>query len=411
MRYGAITREENEILTRTGPGTPAGELFRRYWQPAALSEELPAGGAPLPIRMLSEELVLFRNETGELGLLSRHCAHRGSDLSYGRLEDGGLRCIYHGWLYGVDGRCLEKPGEPVDSPFYQEVGLTAYPCRELSGLIFAYLGPGVPPVLPAYPPLRAPDEYRMTKKRFADCNYLTAHEGNMDPHHVFFLHRDNRRPGDDRRDPSEDYAAVLPEVEVEETEFGGQLYAVSRIGPETNRVSTSCFLLPNINSTSGRRGGFQIAWHVPIDDYTHHRFNVTFQKDVPLDQQDRDRFVSELGEGYRLVRNKSNRYLQDRESMKTDNYSGIGRTNSPQDACVQETMAGGAIPDRTREYLCPEDCGPVAVRQRLLRAIRDVQEGREPPHVLRDEAASRFDIYVGATELPSSENWRHFWER
>src|SRR5918994_3141013 len=143
-----MTEQENELLTRTGPGTPCGELMRRYWQPAALSEEIPIGAPPLPVKLFGEELVLFRNEAGKLGLIDRHCAHRGADLSYGRLEDGGLRCIYHGWLYDVAGRCLEQPGEPAGSTFHERIRQTAYPCVEIGGLILTYMGPGKPPLLP-----------------------------------------------------------------------------------------------------------------------------------------------------------------------------------------------------------------------------------------------------------------------
>src|SRR5918996_4744741 len=130
-----LTKEENELLTRTGPGTPCGELMRRYWQPAALSEELPPGGAPLPVTLFGEELVLFRDDQGRIGLIGLHCSHRGADLSYGRLEDGGLRCIYHGWLYDRTGRCLEQPGEPEGSTFHERIRQTAYPCREVAGVI------------------------------------------------------------------------------------------------------------------------------------------------------------------------------------------------------------------------------------------------------------------------------------
>src|SRR5579871_1839725 len=144
-----LAQADNEQLTRVGPGTPCGAMLRRYWQPAALSEELPAGGAPLPVRMLGEDLVLFRDEHGQPGLLGIHCAHRGADLSYGRLEDGGLRCLYHGWLYDRTGRCLEQPGEPAGSTFHERIRQTAYPCQEVAGIIFAYLGPGEPPLLPA----------------------------------------------------------------------------------------------------------------------------------------------------------------------------------------------------------------------------------------------------------------------
>src|SRR5438094_38058 len=151
-----LTREENDLLTRTGPGTPGGDLLRRYWQPVALSEELPPGGAPIPLRVLSEDLVLFRDEQGRLGLLGLHCSHRGADLSYGRLEDGGLRCLYHGWLYDVHGRCLEQPGEPAGSTFHERILQRAYPCVETGGLVLAYLGPGEPPLLPRFAFLEAP---------------------------------------------------------------------------------------------------------------------------------------------------------------------------------------------------------------------------------------------------------------
>src|SRR3989449_2166510 len=134
-----LPQTENDLLTQTGPGTPCGELLRRYWQPAALSEELPQGGAPVPIRLLGEDLVMFRDDQGRPGLLGLHCSHRGADLSYGRLEDGGIRCIYHGWLYDIDGRCLEQPGEPASSSFHEKIRHTAYPCVERAGAIFTYL--------------------------------------------------------------------------------------------------------------------------------------------------------------------------------------------------------------------------------------------------------------------------------
>src|SRR5436190_24210701 len=143
-------QELNALLTQTGPGTPCGELMRRYWQPVALAEELPPSGAPVPVRLLSEDLVLFRDEAGRTGLLGLHCPHRGADLSYGRLEDGGLRCLYHGWLFNRLGRCLEQPGEPAGSTFHTRIQHTAYPCLEAGGMILTYTGPGEPPPLPNY---------------------------------------------------------------------------------------------------------------------------------------------------------------------------------------------------------------------------------------------------------------------
>src|SRR5438094_3138545 len=165
-----LTTEENHLLTRTGPGTPCGELLRRYWQPVALAEELPPGGFPIPIEIMGEELVLFRDDQSRIGLLDLHCSHRAADLSYGRVEDGGLRCIYHGWLYDVHGRCLETPGEPMQigvgpqssnasdesplaagpAPFRERIRHPAYPCVEMGGVILTYMGPGIPPLVPDY---------------------------------------------------------------------------------------------------------------------------------------------------------------------------------------------------------------------------------------------------------------------
>src|SRR5919198_864899 len=145
-----VTREENELLTQTGPGTPGGELMRRYWQPVAMQADVPPGCPPMPVRLLGEDLVLFRDEAGRPGLLGLHCAHRGADLSYGRLEDGGLRCLYHGWLYDIRGTCLEQPGEPAGSTFHERIRQRAYPCHEIAGVVFAYLGPTPVPLFPNY---------------------------------------------------------------------------------------------------------------------------------------------------------------------------------------------------------------------------------------------------------------------
>jgi phthalate 4,5-dioxygenase len=164
-----LTKEENDLLTQVGPGTPGGEMLRRYWQPVVLAEELPAGGAPLPVRLLGEDLVLFRDDSGQPGLLGIHCAHRGADLSYGRLEDGGLRCIYHGWLYDRTGRCLEQPGEPTGSTFHERIRQTAYPCVDRGGLILTYMGPDVPPLCPDYEFLMVPERQRSATKFFQEC--------------------------------------------------------------------------------------------------------------------------------------------------------------------------------------------------------------------------------------------------
>src|SRR5437870_1291455 len=252
-----ITQEENELLTRTGPGTLCGELMRRYWQPVALSEELPLHSAPLPIKILGEDLVLFRDDQGRAGLLGFHCSHRGTDLSYGRVEDGGLRCLYHGWLYDIQGRCLEQPGEP-DGGKNNTMSHLAYPCKETAGLVFVYMGPGEPPLFPGYEALAAPDEHRAIRKYFQECNYQQGNEGNIDPVHLSYLHRQFQiREGEDRRQGlgvkgSQVSADFLypkdpaPEVELELTNFGVRIFTVRKIAGNQSYLRVSNFVLPNL---------------------------------------------------------------------------------------------------------------------------------------------------------------------
>ena len=228
---------EYDILTRTDRGTPAGELLRRYWQPVALSDEVSPGGAPVPVRLLGEELVLFRDEAGRPGLLGLHCSHRGADLSYGRLEDGGLRCIYHGWLYDIHGNCLEQPGEPAGSTFHQRIHHPAYPCVERSGAIFGYLGPGEPPLFPNYEFLTVPEGQVASSKLFHDCNYLQGNEGNIDLVHLSFLHHNRYGDSGGPEGPWERISArgVAPgqeKVEAELTDYGLKVCKIRQMGAD-----------------------------------------------------------------------------------------------------------------------------------------------------------------------------------
>src|SRR5262249_48350668 len=184
-----LSAEQNDFITRVGSGTPAGTLLRRYWQPAALVDEL-AGNRPVkPVRLLGEDLVLFRDESGRYGLLARACPHRGTDLAYGRLENGGRRCAFQGWLFDVHGKCLETPAEPEGSPLCANIRQTAYPVVEKSGILFAYLGPGEPPAFPQLDCFVAPDAYTFAFKGLIDCNWLQSLEVGIDPAHTSFLHR------------------------------------------------------------------------------------------------------------------------------------------------------------------------------------------------------------------------------
>ena len=186
-----MTPEENELLTRVGPGTSMGKLFRRFWLPALLSEELPAPDcAPVRVRLLGEDLVAFRDTEGRVALLGPYCAHRGAPLYYGRNEENGLRCVYHGWKFDVTGQCVDMPSEPADSNFKDKVRVKSYPTREWGGVIWAYMGP--PERVPDRPPVLewglVDADHRRVVKNFQECNYLQALEGDIDTAHVSWLH-------------------------------------------------------------------------------------------------------------------------------------------------------------------------------------------------------------------------------
>jgi phthalate 4,5-dioxygenase oxygenase subunit len=421
-----LDREKNELLTRTGPGTPGGELMRRYWQPVALSEELSSEGPPLPLKILGEDLVLFRDEVGIPGLLGLHCSHRGADLSYGRLENGGLRCLYHGWLYDVQGRCLEQPGEPPTSGFKDKIRHKAYPCREKGNLIFAYMGSGQPPLLPAYEILNVPDEHRFVRKVLAESNYLQGNEGNIDPVHLSFLHRmlDESLAGASRptayrtvrgssASPNQlvSQSPVLT-IETEETDFGLRISTWRDAGPQTGYLRVSNFVMPNLSAVPGETqgGGYLVNWHVPIDDEHHWKFMIVFSREAPLDKEKfSQRYAAEIDTDYRPRRNLANRYLQDRNEMKSGTFSGMGGFFAEHDLFATESM--GAIYDRSQEHLGTTDKAIIAARQMLLNAIDDVLQGREPRHVVRDARANRFPHLVVVSEVVNrTPDWKSYWK-
>jgi len=394
-----ISREENQLLTQTGAGTPCGELLRRYWQPVALSEELKTAGAPLAVTLMGEELAIFRDEKGRVGVLDAHCCHRGADLSYGRLEDGGLRCIYHGWLFDIKGRVLEQPGEPNGGEHRDAFCQPAFPCQEAGGVIFAYIGPGEPPLLPNYEFLQVPDEQRFVSKIHHACNYLQSNEGNIDPVHLSFLHRNlelteldrQRRVSGSESSPNSLFGADLaPRIELEITDFGVRIFTVRAIADDKIYFRTSNFIMPNFSTFPGQTAaeGYSVNWHVPIDDYNHWKFVVVFSRARPLSREMMLRGRDELTADYHMVRNKANRYLQDRQSMKNKSFSGIGYNFQAQDACVIE--GAGAIQNRTKEHLVTSDKAIVAARKLLLKGIQDVKEGRDPLHVVRDPRKNKF---------------------
>ena len=416
-----LSKEDNQRLTRIGPGTPGGELLRRYWQPVALSRELDAGGAPLPLRLLGENLVAFRDGARRPGLLARQCAHRGTDLSYGRNEDGGLRCVYHGWLYDVDGHCLQQPGEPTGSSFCERIRQPAYALQEAAGAVFAYLGPGEPPLLPRYEFLEADADHSYASKLMHECNYLQGNEGNIDPVHTSFLHRIMEE------DPSFSIGlpviggtptqALLggdlsPKIELDQCDFGFRLFSERVIGEDKRYVRVTSLIFPSAGAFPGVTSGpdydgYGVNWHVPIDDYTHWKFTFQFSRKAPLDREKLAKAAPELLPDYRGVRNLSNRYLQDRDEMKWRTFAGIGRNFLDHDALAIETM--GPIVDRSNEHLGSTDRAVIAYRRMLLEAVNAMEEGRDPPHVVRDPSENSFRDMAGARVVPATVDLKVAW--
>jgi nitrite reductase/ring-hydroxylating ferredoxin subunit len=373
-----VTLDENLLLTRTGPGTPMGELLRRYWVPALLAEELPhPDGDPVRLTLLGEELVAFRDSAGTVGLLGLHCAHRGASLFFGRNEEHGLRCVYHGWKYDVAGQCVDLPSEPPESTFKERIRQPAYPCQERGGLIWAYMGPpDHQPVFPELEWLLVPDGQRCVSKRLQECNYLQAIEGGVDLSHISFLHRNLDLHGDRRgqeltqRDPR-------PKFEVVDTAYGLAVAARRNADHDHYYWRINQFILPWFTMfpplVDEGIGGH--AW-VPIDDESCWVYNITWNPAGPLAPV-ADGIYGDLIPGtYRSRANKDNDFLIDRAIQRSRTYTGIPGF-AAQDCAVQESM--GTVCVRTSEHLGPTDLPIISVRRRLKQALAQLAAGEEPP--------------------------------
>jgi phenylpropionate dioxygenase-like ring-hydroxylating dioxygenase large terminal subunit len=400
-----LSREDNELLTRTDAGTPMGELMRRYWLPALLSEEIPAPDCPpVRVRMLGEELVAFRDTQGRIGLLGEHCAHRGTSLFYGRNEECGLRCVYHGWKFDVEGRVLDTPAEPGDSEFKKKLRHTAYPTREANGVIYAYLGPrDRMPLFPNYEWTQVPLEQSYVTKSLLECNYLQGLEGECDSSHLSFLHRSFTDERNQRLYKSD----TAPAYETEETDFGVRLIA-TRTHDNRHYVRFSAFVMPVYGCVPAGRPtnemeGYEIHTYVPADDTRCWRYDIGFRRDRAV-RDDEVHRKKQIKPDYTRIRNARNDYLQDRRMQKTVNFTGIEDFLN-HDACATESM--GPICDRTKEHLGVSDKAVIAVRKFLLASVKAMQNGTEPPHIVRDRERNWFPhIDCFACLLPRDASWR-----
>ncbi len=385
--------EQNEFLTRTGPDAPMGKLFRRYWLPALLASELPqADCPPVRVKLLSESLIAFRDSENRLGLIDEFCAHRGVSLWFGRNEQGGLRCAYHGWKYDVRGRCVEIPSEPDNPKLCARIRLKSYPLVERGGVLWAYMGPPeLQPALPEHEWATVPASHRYVSKRWQQCNYLQAMEGGIDSSHVSFLHRYTMKvdPMFQAAKKSHEYNLqdLAPHFEV--VESPGGLYIGARRNAEEGKHywRVTQWIMPSFTLIPPR-GDHPIGGHcwVPMDDENCWAWSTNHHATRALKVEERE--AMEAGKGihvplipgsFRPVANSDNDYLMDRRAQREGRtFSGV-EGFAMQDASVQESM--GSIQDRTKENLVPTDQGIIMARRRLIAAAQGVDKGVEPPGI------------------------------
>lgn len=420
-----LSAKQNELVTRTGPGTQAGDLLRRYWQPAALVEELPENRPIVPVRMLGEELVFFRDERGKYGLLAKNCRHRGADLSFGRLEDGGLRCPFHGWLYGTDGTCLEQPAEPEGSQFFKKVRQPAYPCEERNGIVFTYMGPGEPPAFPEFDCFLAPDAYTFAFKGHVECNWLQALEVGIDPSHASYLHRffEDEDPAENYGRQFRDMAAdtqipvtkVLrefsrPRIEVEETDYGIRLISMRDLGPAQTHVRVTNLAFPNAFVIPMSQEIVITQWHVPVDDVNNYWFAIFTSFGAPVDKaiMREQRLQRCTLPGYKPKANKSNDYGFDPEEQASLTYTGMGMDINVHDQWAVESL--GPIQDRTIEHLGAADKAITAYRRMLIKAIDTVAKGNAPPKSVESGNGQGLRGPVAIDAVAPPESWQSCWK-
>jgi len=395
-----------------------GELMRRYWIPALLSSELPeANGPPLRLRLLSEDLIAFRDSAGQVGILGIHCPHRGASLFFGRNEESGLRCVYHGWKFDVSGRCLDMPNEPAESSFKDKVRALSYPAVEQGGAVWVYMGPQRPtPPLPELEWAGVPADHRYQAKRVQYNNWLQALEGEIDQSHVSFLHR---RFGTSGRVDRIRTLDTHPRFEVVDMPYGAAIGA-GRVAENDMRYwRITQFLMPFWSMTGpyGENPMRHTRGWVPIDDETSFLFAVTFHPLRPLSEDEVVGMQAGSGAGYVGVDNflpstseafgawkpkagRANDYFQSRDLQRTTFFSGIPDFWA-QDAAVQETM--GSIYDRTAEHLGSSDLGVIRVRQRLIGAASALRDQGIAPRSVGDPSV--YQVRGAAVLIPSTESW------
>lgn len=422
-----LSARENETLTQTGPGTPMGEVFRQYWMPVCLSREIEeVDGPPKRVKLLGEDFIVFRDSAGHPAVVEPHCPHRGANLFFGRNEECGIRCAYHGWKFDRFGNCVDIPNVTADvaERLKPRAKIRSLHAAEAGDIVWANFSNEEPPPLPQFEFAQVPSAQRYVSKKLQQCNWAQAVEGGLDTAHFSYLHAgisEGQKVGLHRAGPgskpwtqeneSERFAIFRWLIEDGAPRFtilehkAGMLLCAARTA-DNNRLywRMTQFLLPNHSLTPGnspRDTALANSW-VPIDDESCWIFCYAWHPDREIDEQERARLengsgiFAEMDQMFVPVRRRENDYMIDRQRQKTHSFTGVDGI-SEQDQMIADSQ--GLIADRTSELLCQTDVGVVRFRQAMFDAVDAVKEGRRPLGVDTPEAYA-----VRSGDLVSAES-------
>ena len=417
-----LSAADNELMCRVGEGTPMGNLMREYWLPFMFSWELEADGSPERTKLLGEDLVVFRDSSGKAGMIAENCPHRGASMYFGRNENGGLACIYHGWKFDTSGACVDMPSEPPSSNFHEKVRAISYPIIEKAGIMWAYMGPAeVPPPLPGLEWLDLPEDQIVANKRVQYTNWVQGMEGDLDQSHLSFTHRflninpDSPRMGVDVIRTNDTH----PHFEVTKTDYGTLIACSRESGDGRKYWRMTQHMMPFHTITPPYGDNPTRNWRawVPIDDENCFVIGLTFHPTKAFTGEQRETMsaragvwtisppyrkpkTSEAHGRWKVTLTMENDFGLDRELQKTFIYSGL-KEFWAQDAAPQLTM--GRIYNRTKEHLGTSDTGIIAMRRRITEAAKKhAEDGLTPPEVQSPEV---YQIRADAQFLEVGESW------
>ena len=415
-----LSIEDNELLSRVGAGTPMGELLRQYWMPVLESEDLVEGAQPTRMKLLGEYLVAWRDTNGRVGLLAENCSHRATSLFLARNENGGLRCVYHGWMYDVHGNCLDMPNEPAESNYRAKVHHPSYPCQERNGIVWTYMGPRERGNLPPLPDLEwnmVPQDHVLIWRNLQESNWVQGLEGNIDSAHLSYLHTRLEAEGNaafpNSSNPGQFYRDKAPVMEVRTTDSGVMYGAGRREDPENTYWRITQFLMPFYGMFAPvSPAEVPLQWWIPLDDHLVMKWDVRLNPNRPITDEERARLHSDDPGGYvepvawdptthwRLAADASNNWLMDYHAQQNNRFSGMPSVNL-QDKAVQETM--GPVVPRHLEHLGQSDTMIIKTRQRLINAAKALRDhGTVPPGV---DDPSVYRVRSATSIMPNGTDW------